>query len=118
MALPEVKFETFWDEEVTFSPGIANVSLKGETIILLLISYAFGMTLWGWFSIPLHLPGVAIDFGVLGPLFCAVPFFVSLKLFTLNRKTVDVIEDFAGLVILPEVIDVPDSELVPPYIED
>ncbi len=117
MPLPTVKFEAFWDEQPTLATGWGNISLKLETIAALLICLAFGWVVWSHLGFPIRLPNVNFDFGVLGPLLCTVPFFISFKLVTIKRSFFDIVEGLIGSLVVPRVIPATDADLVPPIVE-
>ncbi|UFP97227.1 hypothetical protein [Gloeobacter morelensis] len=117
MSLPSCKFESFWDEQPTLATGWGNVNLKLETVAVGLVSIAIGWFLWGKLGFAVFIPGVRFDFGVLGPLASALPFFISFKLATMKRSLFDVAESLVGALITPEVVASPDCELVPTTVD-
>ncbi|UFP92612.1 hypothetical protein [Gloeobacter morelensis] len=116
-SLPTVKFEAFWDEQATLTTGFGNISLKLETIAGLVVSVGLGYLVWNIVRFPVYLPMVRFDFGVIGPLVCSLPFFLSYRLATLQRSFFEICEDLLGVLVLPRVVPEPDAELVPLVID-
>lgn len=118
MALPEAKFEGFWDEPVLINVGFAGLSLKIETLVLLGVSLGAGYTVWGWIYFPVVIPYTNVNLSAICPLACALPFFLSFKAALWNRSFVDLLEEMIGSLLMPQITVEADTELVPVVLDE